>query len=61
MPKWTVEIKKLEAALEDPTLYSRDPKGFDATMKKLDQLRSDLENGEMEWLELEEKRESLAG
>lgn len=61
MPKWTAEIKKLEATLEDPTLYSRDPKAFDATMKKLDQLRSDLENGEMEWLELEEKRESLAG
>ncbi|MBP2157791.1 MULTISPECIES: ABC-F family ATP-binding cassette domain-containing protein [Asticcacaulis] len=61
MPKWTVEIKKLETVLDDATLYSRDPKTFDATMKKLDQLRSDLENGEMEWLELEEKRESLAG
>ncbi len=61
MPKWTAEIKKLETVLEDATLYSRDPKTFDATMKKLDQLRLDLENGEMEWLELEEKRESLAG
>ena len=61
MPKWTAEIKKLETTLDDPTLYSRDPKTFDATMKKLDQLRSDLENGEMEWLELEEKRESLIG
>jgi ABC transport system ATP-binding/permease protein len=61
MPKWTAEIKKLETVLDDATLYSRDPKMFDATMKKLDQLRADLENGEMEWLELEEKRESLAG
>ena len=61
MPKWAIEIKRLEKALEDPNLYSRDPKSFDATMKKLDTLRADLENGEMEWLELEEKRESLAG
>ncbi|MBW8734401.1 MAG: ATP-binding cassette domain-containing protein, partial [Asticcacaulis sp.] len=59
MPRWAAEIKTLEKALEDPTLYSRDPKRFDATMKKLDALRAELEAGEMEWLELEEKRESL--
>ncbi|WP_443748221.1 ATP-binding cassette domain-containing protein [Asticcacaulis solisilvae] len=61
MPKWSAEIKQLETVLEDATLYSRDPKRFDATMKKLDSLRAELEAGEMEWLELEEKRESLAG
>ncbi|WP_031238104.1 ABC-F family ATP-binding cassette domain-containing protein [Asticcacaulis sp. AC466] len=61
MPQWQAEIVRLEKVLEDSTLYSRDPKGFDATMKKLETLRTDLENGEMEWLELEEKRESLAG
>ncbi|HEX7800777.1 MAG TPA: ATP-binding cassette domain-containing protein [Asticcacaulis sp.] len=59
MPKWSVEIKRLEAVLDDPALYSRDPKRFDATMKALDAVRAELENGEMEWLELEEKRESL--
>ncbi len=59
MPKWSAEIKRLEKVLEDPTLYSRDPKGFDATMKKLETVRSDLENGEMEWLELEEKKAAL--
>ncbi len=61
MPQWSAEIKKLEKTLEDSTLYSRDPKAFDATMKKLDSLRAQLEAGEMEWLELEEKRETLAG
>jgi ATP-binding cassette subfamily F protein uup len=61
MPKWSAEIKQLETVLEDATLYSRDPKRFEATMKKLDTLRADLENGEMEWLELEEKKESLTG
>ncbi|HWU49989.1 MAG TPA: ATP-binding cassette domain-containing protein, partial [Asticcacaulis sp.] len=60
MPKWSTEIKRLEAVLDDATLYSRDPKRFEATMKALETTRADLENGEMEWLELEEKRESLA-
>ena len=61
MPQWSAEIKKLEKTLEDATLYSRDPKAFDATMKKLDATRALLDAGEMEWLELEEKREALAG
>lgn len=59
MPKWTQEIKTLETVLEDPNLYAKDPKKFDATMKALDKLRTDLENGEMEWLELEEKKAEL--
>jgi ATP-binding cassette subfamily F protein uup len=59
MPQWSAEIKTLEKVLEDATLYSRDPKRFDATMKKLDGIRADLEAGEMEWLELEEKKAAL--
>ena len=59
MPQWSAEIKKLEKVLEDSTLYSRDPRGFDATMKKLDITRAELETGEMEWLELEEKKAAL--
>ncbi len=53
-------IAKLEEALADPNLYSRDPATFDKTMKALDKARADLEQAEMEWLELEEKKESLA-
>jgi len=30
-------------------------------MKALDKARADLEQAEMEWLELEEKKESLTG
>ncbi len=59
MPQWTADIKKLEKVLEDATLYSRDPRTFDATMKKLDILRAELETGELEWLELEEKKAAL--
>ncbi len=61
MPQWSAEIKRLEKTLEDPGLYSRDPKAFDAAMTKLDATRAQLDAGEMEWLELEEKREALAG
>jgi ATP-binding cassette subfamily F protein uup len=59
MPTWQVEIKGLEAQLEDPELFIRDPKRFEATLKTLDHLRQKLEDGELEWLSLEEKRESL--
>ncbi|MFN3229824.1 MAG: ATP-binding cassette domain-containing protein, partial [Asticcacaulis sp.] len=59
MPQWSESIKKHEAILADADLYSRDPKRFEATMTALDKLRADLEAGEMEWLELEEKREAL--
>ncbi|KAI6244294.1 ABC transporter related protein [Aphelenchoides fujianensis] len=53
-------IAKLEEVLADPNLYSRDPGTFDKTMKALDKARADLEQAEMEWLELEEKKEGLA-
>jgi ATP-binding cassette subfamily F protein uup len=53
-------IAKLEEALADPNLYSRDPATFDKTMKALDKARADLEQAEMEWLELEEKKEILS-
>ena len=53
-------IAKHDATLADPALYSRDPKAFDAAMKAADKARADLENAEMEWLELEEKKAALA-
>jgi len=53
------EIARLEAALADPTLYSRDPAGFDRIMKAGEKARADLSAAEDEWLALEEKRESL--
>lgn len=59
MPKWQAEIVRLERTLGDPNLYSRDPKRFDATNSALAKVKRDLEHGEMEWLELEEKRDGL--
>ncbi|EGF91309.1 holdfast attachment protein C [Asticcacaulis biprosthecium C19] len=61
MPQWQGEIARLEKVLEDTTLYSRDPKAFDATMKTLEKLRHDLDTGETEWLELEDRKAALAG
>ena len=48
-------------ALADPGLYGRDPAGFAKLSGKLDALRRDGEAREMEWLELEGRRETLAG
>ena len=59
MPKLAAEIRGHEAALEDASLYARDPKGFERIMKALDAARGRLAAAEAEWLELEEKRESL--
>ncbi|MFA7262033.1 MAG: ABC-F family ATP-binding cassette domain-containing protein [Caulobacter sp.] len=55
------EIARLEAALADPALYSRDPAGFDKIMKAGEKARADLAAAEDEWLALEEKREALGG
>ncbi len=55
------EIAADERRLEDPGLYARDPAGFDRLMKALDAKRAQQEAAELEWLELAEKKEALAG
>ena len=59
IPKLEAEIKANEARLEDAELYARDPKGFQRIMAALEAARTSLASAEMEWLELEEKREAL--
>ena len=59
IPRLEAEIKAHEKTLEDAGLYARDPKRFDQVMKAMDAARSGLESAELEWLELEEKREGL--
>jgi len=49
----------LETAMADPTLYSRDPAGFDRYSRALDAARAQLAAAEEEWLTLEERREAL--
>ena len=51
----------LERKLADPQLYGRDRAGFDAATVRLEAARHALAAAEERWLELEEKRESLAG
>lgn len=57
--KLPADIAALEKRLEDPSLYARDPAGFDKIMKALDAARLQLGAAEEEWLALEEKREAL--
>jgi len=56
MPQLQASIEKHEAALHDPDLYARDPKGFDRLMQAVTADRDQLAAIEEEWLMLEEKR-----
>ena len=53
------KIAVLETQLADPGLYGRDPAAFDRFGQALAAARGRLEAAEMEWLELEERREAL--
>ncbi len=53
------DIVALEQQLEDPSLYTRDPKAFAKITANAEHLRKTLAASEEEWLELEEKREAL--
>jgi len=59
--KLSAEIAALEAKAADATLYTRDPKAFDATTKRLAGAQQELAAAEHQWLELEMLREELAG
>jgi len=55
------EIAKLEAEMADPALYTRDAARFTTVNDRLEQARNELATAEERWLELEMKREELAG
>jgi ATP-binding cassette subfamily F protein uup len=59
MPHLSDQIVALEGRLDDPTLYVRDRKAFDAAMHRLAAARAELASAEEEWLALEERREAL--
>ncbi|WP_374571622.1 ABC-F family ATP-binding cassette domain-containing protein [Phenylobacterium sp.] len=52
-------ITALEAELADPALYARDPARFERVSQALEAARTQLSDGEEEWLALEERREAL--
>ncbi len=59
MPKLTAEIAALESQLADPDFYARDPAAFQRASTRIGAARDTLANAELEWLEIEEKREAL--
>ena len=61
IPKLQQEIRTLEEKMSDPDFYTRDPNGFAKASDRIGAARDELDEIEMEWLEIEEKREALAG
>ena len=61
MPQLESEISDAERALADPDLYTRDAEAFHKLSAGLDRLKAELAAAEERWLELELKREELAG
>ncbi|HWT97357.1 MAG TPA: ATP-binding cassette domain-containing protein [Terriglobales bacterium] len=54
------EIGVIEKALSDPELYAKDPQKFTKASELLETKKTALADAELRWLELEDKRASLA-
>ncbi|MCG5242196.1 ATP-binding cassette domain-containing protein [Azospirillum doebereinerae] len=61
MDKLSAEIAKLETAMADPDLFTRDPAKFQKTSDQLHAKQAELGTAEERWLELEALREELEG
>jgi ATP-binding cassette subfamily F protein uup len=59
MAKLHDEIAKQQALLDDPGLYARDRKAFDAASAAIAKAQAELEAAEEKWLELEMLREEI--
>ncbi len=55
------QIAKVQAVMDDPELFTRDPARFEAATAKLGELQLALNQAEEQWLELEMLREELEG
>ncbi len=60
MPKLEAEIVELEKGLADPNLFTSDPDAFHRINSRLEAARSELEQAELDWMEIEEKKEQFA-
>lgn len=60
VPALEAEIAQIETDLADPELFTRDRDAFDAKSSRLVKARDELDNAEIEWLEIEEKRDALS-
>jgi ATP-binding cassette subfamily F protein uup len=54
-------LRSLQLKLDDPALYGRDPKAFAETTQALAEASSRLAAAEERWLEIEIRREEIAG
>lgn len=59
MPALAAKISALETELADPSLYAENPARFAELSEQLTLHRDELETAEIDWLELEEKREQI--
>ncbi len=59
MAKLQQDIAALQGQLDDPTLFTRDRKAFDAASAAIAKAHADLEAAEERWLELEILREEI--
>jgi ATP-binding cassette subfamily F protein uup len=55
------EIAALQKKLDDPGLYARDRKAFDAATAAIGKAQADLAEAEEKWLALEMLREEIEG
>jgi ATP-binding cassette subfamily F protein uup len=53
------EVAKLQSILENSQLYQDNPKLFDETIQRMPVAEKELEDAELRWLELEEKKGSM--
>ena len=60
VPQLEAEIAEIVTALTDSGLFERNRDEFDAKSARLLQAREELEAAELEWLEIEEKRDALS-
>ncbi len=61
LPRLAAEIAELEHTLADPAAFTRNAAAFATTAARLQSARAERDAGEAEWLEIELRREALAG
>jgi ATP-binding cassette subfamily F protein uup len=59
MAKLQAEIAKQQKLLDDPELFSKDRKAFDAASAAIAKAHAELDAAEHRWLELEMLREEI--
>jgi len=55
------DVVRLQAKLDDPALFTRNPEGFKKTLADLEAAQAAIAAGEEQWLTLEMLREEIGG